>query len=222
MWFKKYLNLSKAEIFLLIILFLFVVFLVFGIYVDKNSVSILFIKIPLQVKDSVSRVFWKNFHSVFVTFAFFSYLILAVEEKGKDLSRPFLFLLFVYFVFSVVFGFKFGFLFFGKSFVSLFFLLFTLYSFLFFFEVVLNSRAIGALFVALINAFSGLMIYLHNFREIFLTGFYSNIIEAKYYSLPIYQKYTINFDFKNLITPVILLIATSVYKFIVKRGATNE
>lgn len=217
---KKYLNLSKVEVFLLIILFIFSVLLLFGVKVEENSLSFLSMKIPLQVKGSVSLIFWKNFHSFFVVFAFFAYLIMAVEDKERDISRPFIFLLLIYLVFSLIFGVKFGFGQFTKSFLSIFFLLFTLYSYLFFFEVILNSRAIGAVFVVFINAFSGLMTYLYNFREILLPD-YSSLIEAKYYALPFYQKYGLNFDFKNLVVPVLLLAGSIGYKFLVRRKLQN-
>ncbi len=217
---KKYLSISKVEIFLLIILFIFSVLLLLGVKVEENSLSFIFMKIPLQVKGSVSLIFWKNFHSFFVVFAFFAYLIMAVEDKERDILRPFIFLLLIYLVFSVIFGIKFGFAQFTKSFLSIFFLLFTLYSYLFFFEVILNSRAIGAIFVVFINAFSGLMVYLYNFREILLPD-YSSLIEAKYYALPFYQKYGFNFDFKNIVVPVLLLAGSIGYKFLVKRKLQN-
>ena len=220
MWLKKYLSLSKVEVFLLIILFLFSILLLFGVNVEKDYFSLFSMKIPLQAKGSVSLIFWKNFHSFFVAFAFFAYLIMAVEDKERDISRPFIFLLLIYLVFSVIFGVKFGFAQFTKSFLSVFFLLFTLYSYIFFFEVVLNSRAIGGVFVVFINAFSGLMTYLYNFRDILLPD-YSSLIEAKYYALPFYQKYGLNFDFKNLLVPVLVLAGSVAYKFLVKRKLQN-
>ncbi len=217
---KKYLNLSKTEVFLLIILFIFSVLLLFGVKIEENAFSFFSMKIPLQAKGSVSLIFWKNFHSVFVVFAFFAYLIMVVEDKERDILRSYLFLLLIYLVFALIFGIKFGFAQFGKSLSSLFFLLFTLYSYVFFFEVVLNSRAIGAVLVVFINAFSGLMIYLYNFREILFPR-YSSLIEAKYYALPFYQKYGLNFDFKNLVVPVLLLAGSIGYKFLVKRKLKN-
>ena len=217
---KKYLSISKVEVFLLIILFIFSLLLLFGVKVEENAFSFFSMKIPLQVKGSVSLIFWKNFHSFFVVFAFFAYLIMAVEDKERDILRPFIFLLLIYLVFSLIFGLKFGFAQFRKSFLSVFFLLFTLYSYIFFFEVILNSRAIGAIFVVFINAFSGLMTYLYNFREILLPK-YSSLIEAKYYALPFYQKYGLNFDLKNLVVPALLLAGSIAYKFLVNRKLEN-
>ncbi len=217
---KKYLSISKVEVFLLIILFIFSLLLLFGVKVEENAFSFFSMKIPLQVKGSVSLIFWKNFHSFFVVFAFFAYLIMAVEDKERDILRPFIFLLLIYLVFSLIFGLKFGFAQFRKSFLSVFFLLFTLYSYIFFFEVILNSRAIGAIFVVFINAFSGLMTYLYNFREILLPK-YSSLIEAKYYALPFYQKYGLNFNLKNLVVPALLLAGSIAYKFLVNRKLEN-
>ncbi len=219
---KKYLNLSKTEIFLLIILAILSLLLLLGVKVDKNYISYFFMKIPLQVKGSISLVFWKNYHSVFTSFVFFAYLIMVVEDRERDISRPYFFLIAMYLFLTFIFGLKFGFSPFGKSFIAVFFLLFTLYAYIFFFETVLRSRGIGALFIVLINAFSGLMIYLYNFRDMLLTGVYPSLIEAKYYMLPLYQKYNLNFDFKNLIMPVLLLTGSLIYKFVLQRKGVDE
>ncbi|GEM_PF-2663382 len=222
MWLKRYLSLSKVESFIFIIVLIFVALLVFGVNVNDNSVSVFSLKVPLQVRGTVSDALWSNFHYIFVFFSFFSYLILAVEDKESDLLRPFAFLIFVYLLFSVFFGFKFGFSPFGRSFISLISLLFTIYSFLFFFETVVNSRGIGAIFLIVVSAFSGLIIYLYNFRDILFSGFYSSLIEAKYYSLPIFQKYSINFDFKNDITPALLFFAALFFRSFLKKRGENE
>ncbi|BBB33236.1 hypothetical protein TTHT_1771 [Thermotomaculum hydrothermale] len=217
---KRYLNLSKSEIFILILLLIFSLLLFFGVKVEKNSISYLFIKVPLQVKGSISLIFWKNYHSVFAVFAFFAYLIFVVEDNERSVIRPFVFLLIVYLIFSAIFGLKFGFNPFLNSFVSISALLFTLFAHIFLFDAVFNSRGIGALYIILVNAFSGLLIYLYNFRDILIPD-YASLIEAKYYALPLYQKYSLSFDYKNLLLPVLMFIATIAYKFLAKRKVEN-
>lgn len=218
---KKYLKLSKGEIFLLILLIVFSLFVFLGINVEKNSFSVFSAKIPLNAKGKIGFVLWKNYHAIILSFLFFSSIVLSVSEKDFPLLRVFSFLLLFYLIFSLVFGIKFGFNPFLLSLKNTVFMLLSVFAHLYFFETIIKSRLVGGLYIVFANSFSGLIVYLHNFREIIAPD-YAGIIEATYRAFPIYQKFFLNpVDFKDLIFPALLIVAGFVFQFIAERKLKN-
>ncbi len=214
---KKYLKLSKGDIFVLILLLILVLFLVLAVKTDKSGFFVFGAYVPLSSKGGITAVLWRNFHKIAVSFVFFGYMALALEDGETDLAQPFAVMLGFFILLALVFSVKFGFVFFGKSFLSVFSLLFSIYAFLLFFEVAVKSRVVGALVLVLVNAFSGLLTYLFNFKY-FFKGAIEHVVSALYYALPFYGKFGLtNVDYKHLIFPVILLLASYFLKFVLTR-----
>ena len=219
---KEYLKPSKGDIFVLMVFVFTALFLLLGIRIDASGFFVFGAYIPLSVKGGIGEVLWKNFHLLMAGFIFFAYIVLALEDRETDLAKPFAVMLLFFLLTAFVFSFKFGFAFFGKSFLAIFSLLFSLYSFLLFFEVAVKSRVIGALILVLVNAFSGLITYLYNFRY-FFKGSLEHIASALYYALPVYGKFGLkSFDLRHLIFPFILLVASLVFKFVLLRRASEN